>query len=325
MITDVPGIRVGHATDRAGLTGCSVVLCDRPAVGGVELRGWATGIHGLDFLDPRHLIPTLNGVILSGGSAFGLEAVFGVLQHLEERGIGFKVGPTVVPHVASAILFDLTVGDHRARPTRAMGYQACLNARPGPVDEGNVGAGTGATVGKLFGIMQAMKGGVGCASARVGEGIVGALVAVNAFGDVRDPETGQLLAGTRTAPDAWQLVDTAAELRRGTPLPRFGSPQHTTIGVVATNCRFTKPEATKVAQLGMLGFARVLSPPHTGVDGDALFCLSVGDIPADLTVTGLAAADAVAQAVVRAIKAAASLPGLPAWNELRAGLPPRRS
>lgn len=318
MITDVPGIRVGHATDQAGLTGCSVILCDRPAVGGVELRGWAVGIHGLDFLDPRHLVPTLNAVVLSGGSAFGLETVFGVMHYLEERGVGFKAGPTVIPHVAGAILFDLTVGDHRARPTRAMGYTACLNATSGPVEEGNVGAGAGATVGKLFGVNRGMKGGIGSASAHVGGGIVGALVAVNALGDVRDPTTGQLLAGTRDAPTGRRLVDTASELQRGTPLPVFGSAQHTTIGVLATTFRLSKPEATKVAQLGMLGFARALSPPHTAVDGDALFCLSVGDVHADLTAVGLAAADMVAQAIVRAIKTAASLPGLPAWKDLTA-------
>lgn len=320
MITDVPGIRVGHFTDRAGLTGCSVVLCDRPAVGGVELRGWATGIAGLDLLDPRHLVPTLNAVVLAGGSAFGLEAVFGVMQYLEERGVGLTAGPTVVPLVAGAILFDLTVGDHRARPTRAMGYQACLNAKAGPIEEGSVGAGTGATVGKLFGIARAMKGGVGSASTKVGDIMVGALVAVNAVGDVRDPETGQVLAGTRDRPDGRQLVDTAAELRRGTPPPAFGPRQNTTIGVIATNCRLSKPEATKVAQLGMLGFARVLSPPHTAVDGDALFCVAVGDAPAEVTAIGLAAADVVAQAIVRAIKAATSLPGLPAWKDLRADL-----
>ncbi len=320
MITDVPGVRVGHFTDREGLTGCSVVLCDQPAVGAVELRGWATGVHGLDFLDPRHLVPTLNSVILCGGSAFGLEAVYGVMQYLEERGIGFKAGPTVVPHVAGAVLFDLTVGDPRARPTRATGYQACLNARAGTVEEGNVGVGTGTTVGKLFGIRQAMKGGLGTASARAGEGVVGALIAVNAFGDVRDPETGRLLAGTRNAPDGQRLVDTAAELRRGTPLAGFGPPQHTTIGVLATTCRLTKSEALKVAQLGMLGFARVLSPPHAAVDGDALFCLSVGEVQADLTAVGLAASDAVAHAIVRAIKAAVSLPGLPACKDLRPAL-----
>ncbi len=320
MITDVPGIRVGHFTDLAGITGCSVVLCDQPAVGGVEVRGWAFGVHGLDFLDPRHLVPTLDGVVLSGGSAFGLEAVFGVMQYLEERGVGFKAGPTVVPHVAGAILFDLGVGDYRARPTRATGYRACLDATPGPVVEGNVGAGTGATVGKLFGIRQAMKGGLGSASVRVGEAIVGALVAVNAFGDVRDPDSGHLLAGARNAPDDLRLVDTAAELRRGTPLRGFGPPQHTTIGVLATNCKLTKAEAAKVAQLGMLGFARALSPPHTAVDGDVLFCLSVGGLPAEVTTLGWAAADAVAWAIVRAIKAATPLPDLPAWTD-RSGRP----
>lgn len=315
MITDVPGIRVGHATDASGLTGCTIVLADPEAVGGVELRGWATGIHGLDFLDPRHLTPTVNGVMLAGGSAFGLEAVWGAMQYLEAHGIGFPVGRTVVPHVAGAILFDLNVGDHRARPDRSMGYRACSNAKPGPVEEGNVGAGTGASVGKLFGIARAMKGGVGSASVKVGELVVGALVAVNALGDVRDPETGQLLAGARDSASGTKLVDSAEALRRGTAPAGF-APQHTTIGVVATNCRLAKPEATKVAQLAMLGFARALSPPHTAVDGDALFCLSLGELRADLTTVGLAGADAVARAISRAIRAASSLPGLPAWKDL---------
>lgn len=315
MITDVPGIRVGHATDPIGMTGCTVVLADRPAVGAVELRGWANAVHGQDFLDPRHLVPTLDGVVLCGGSAFGLEAVFGVMQHLEEAGVGFRVGPTVVPHVAGAVLFDLGVGDFRARPTRALGYQAAKAARAGPVEEGNVGAGTGATVGKLFGLGRAMKGGVGSASASVGPVRVGALVAVNALGDVRDPETGALLAGARDRPDGRLLVDTMRALARGTPLGGF-APQNTTIGVVATNARLSKPEAAKIAQLGLLGFARALSPAHTGVDGDTLFCLSVGDLPTDLTALGLAAAEAVARAIARAVRAAASLPGLPALRDL---------
>ena len=315
MITDVPGIRVGHATDTRGLTGCTVVLADRPAVGGVELRGGAYAVHGLDFLDPRHLVPTLDGVILCGGSAFGLEAVYGVMQYLEERGVGFRAGPTVVPHVAGAVLFDLGLGDSRARPGRAMGYQAAQAARTGAVEEGNVGAGTGATVGKLFGLPRAMKSGIGTASGRIGEVVVGALVAVNALGDVRDPETGVLLAGARDKPDGVRLIDTARALAAGAPPPSF-APRHTTLGVVATNARLTKSEATKVAQLGMLGFARALSPPHTGVDGDALFCLSVGDLTADLTNVGLAAADAVARAIGRAVRAAASLPGLPASKDL---------
>jgi L-aminopeptidase/D-esterase-like protein len=315
MITDVPGICVGHASDLTGLTGCTIILAEREAVGGVELRGWATGVHGLDFLDPRHLAPTVNGVMLAGGSAFGLEAVWGAMQYLEERGVGFHVGPTVVPHVAGAILFDLNVGNPKARPNRAMGYQACLDAKSGPVSEGNVGAGTGATVGKLFGIARAMKGGVGTASVRNRELVVGALVAVNALGDVRDPETGRLLAGARDSANGRKLVDSAEAFRRGVPLTGFAA-RHTTIGVIAANCRLTKPEASKVAQLAMLGFARALSPPHTAVDGDVLFCLSVGELRSDLTTVGLAAADAVAHAISRAVKAAASLPGLPAWKKL---------
>ncbi|MFQ5521584.1 MAG: P1 family peptidase, partial [Candidatus Methylomirabilia bacterium] len=316
MITAVPGIRVGHYTDEIGLTGCSVALCDRPAVGGVELRGWATGVHGLDFLDPRHLVPTLDGVVLSGGSAFGLEAVFGAMQYLEEQGRGFQAGPTVVPHVPGAILFDLNVGTPNARPTRAMGYRACLAATSDSVQEGNVGAGTGATVGKLFGIGRAMKGGIGSASVRISKAVVGALVAVNALGDVRDAENGRLLAGARDAPNGRRLIDSAALMQQGTAPPGFRPLEHTTIGVIATDARLSKAEAAKAAQLGMMGFARALSPPHTHLDGDVLFCLSLGDVEVELTALGLAAGEAVARAIARAVKAAASLPGLPSWQEL---------
>ncbi len=316
MITDVPGVRVGHATDPAGLTGVTVVLCDRPAVAGAELRGGANDVVGLDFLDPRHLVGTVDGVVLGGGSRFGEEAVSGVLRWLEARGVGFPVGPTVVPHVPGAFLFDLGIGDPRARPTAEMGRAAAAAAAPGPVPEGSVGAGTGATVGKLCGMARAMRGGIGSASARLGDLVVGALVAVNALGDVRDPETGRLVAGTRDAPGGRRLVDSAAALRSGAVLQRLGAPAHTTIGVVATNARLSKAEASKVAALGMLGFARALSPPHTAVDGDTLFALSVGDVPADPTRAGLLAADAVARAIVRAVRAATSLPGLPAVADL---------
>lgn len=314
-IADVPGVRVGHATDAVGLTGCSVVLCEGPAVGGVTLRGWANAVHGLEFLDPRHLVPTLDAVLLAGGSAYGLEAVWGVMRYLEEKGVGFRAGPTVVPHVAGAILFDLGVGDMRARPTREMGYAATAAAAPGAPAEGSVGAGTGATVGKLYRMERAMRGGIGSASARAGGVIVGALVAVNAVGDVRDPDTGALLAGARDAADGRRLVDTARAMRAGAALPGF-APEHTTIGVVATDARLGKAEATKVAELAMTGFARALSPPHTGVDGDTLFALSVGDVRADVTAVGLAAAEAVARAIARAVRAATSLPGLPAARDL---------
>jgi L-aminopeptidase/D-esterase-like protein len=318
MITDVPGIRVGHVTDPIGLTGVTVVLCDQPAACGVELRGWANDVVGLDHLDPRHLVERVDGVVLGGGSRFGEASVYGVMRYLEERKVGYRAGPAVVPHVPGAFLFDLGVGDHRCRPTADMGYAAAAAAAPGALAEGSVGAGTGATVGKLHHLGQAMRGGLGSASTRLGDVVVGALVAVNAVGDVRDPDSGVLLAGTRQAPDSLRLLDTARALRGGEGLGRFGGgPQHTTIGVVATDARLTKPEAAKVASLAMLGFARALSPAHTAFDGDTLFALSLGHADADVTRLGLAAADAVARAIARGVLAATSLPGLPAARDLR--------
>jgi len=293
-----------------------VVLCERPAVCGAELRGGANDVVGLDYLDPRHLVPTVNGIVLGGGSRFGGEAIWGVMRWLETRGQGFPAGPTVVPHVPGAFLFDLNVGDGRARPTREMGYEAAAGAAGGAVAEGNVGAGTGATVGKVHRIARAMRGGIGSAAARLNDVVVGALVAVNAVGDVRDPDTGLLIAGAREAPDSRRLVDSAQALAASGGLERFAAPEHTTIGVVATNARLGKADAAKLASLAMLGFARVLSPPHTAFDGDTLFALSVGDRPADLTRLGLAAADAVARAIVRGVRAATSLPGLPAARDL---------
>ena len=316
MITDVPGIRVGHASDPVGLTGVSVVLCERPAVAGVELRGGANDVSGLDYLDPRHLVPVVNGVVLGGGSRFGGESIYGVLRWLEEHGIGFAFGAATIPHVPGAFIYDLPVGDPRARPTREMGYAAAAAAVAGPVAEGNVGAGTGASVGKLHLIARAMRGGIGSASARVGAATVGALVVVNAVGDVRDPETGALVAGTRDAAGGRRLIDSARALREDRDLVRFTAPENTTVGVIATDARLTKAQAGTLASLGMLGFASALSPPHTAADGDTLFALSLGDVPADLTRLGLAAADAVGRAIVRAVRAAVSLPALPAARDL---------
>jgi L-aminopeptidase/D-esterase-like protein len=315
LITDVSGIRVGHATDPVALTGVSVVMCDRPAVAGVELRGGANDVIGLDYLDPRHIVPTIDAVVLGGGSRFGGEAIWGATRWVEEQGIGYRAGAHVVPHVAGAFLFDLSVGDGRVRPTREMGYAAAAAARSGPVAEGNVGAGTGASVGKLFLLARAMRGGIGTASVRVGAATVGALVAVNSVGDVRDPDSGRLIAGTRDAPEGRQLIDSVLSMRGQSGLGRF-APEHTTIGVIATDARLTKPEAARLASLGMLGFAAALSPPHTSFDGDTLFALSVGDVSMDITRLGLAAAEAVARAIVRGIRAAVSLPGLPAARDL---------
>ncbi len=222
----IPGLRVGHVTDAVGLTGCTVILSDAPAVGGVEIRGWAAGVHGLEFLDPRHLVPTLDGVVLAGGSAFGLEAIWGVMRYLEERGVGFTTSQTVVPHVAGAILYDLGLGDPTARPDRAMGHRAAAAARPGPVAEGNVGAGTGASVGKLHGIARATKGGLGCAVLERDGVHLGALMAVNAVGDVRDPDTGRLIAGARDAADGRRLDRHRRRARRGRPAAHVPPDQH---------------------------------------------------------------------------------------------------
>jgi L-aminopeptidase/D-esterase-like protein len=311
----IPGVHVGHVTDLGSLTGCTAILPERPAVGALEIAGWAAGVHGIEFLDPRHVAPTLDGIVLAGGSAFGLEAVWGAMEYLEEHGRGFAVSRTVVPHVGGAIIFDLNVGDPRVRPDRAMGYAACAAARAGPVEEGNVGAGTGATVGKLYGIERAMRGGLGVSRVERDGIVTAALMVVNAVGDVRDPVTGRLIAGARDAADGRHLVDSAAALEAGVPPQQF-RPVNTTIGVIATTAALGKAEAARVARLGLEGFGRALSPPHLPMDGDALFCLSVGDARSDLASLGEAAAEAVAAAIARAVLCATSLPGLPAASDL---------
>jgi L-aminopeptidase/D-esterase-like protein len=311
-------VAVGHATDPVGLTGCTAVLCPGGAVAGVEIRGWASGVLGLDVLDPRHLVERIHAVVLAGGSAFGLEAAFGVMAALERRGVGFPTSAGPVPLVVGAVLYDLGRGDARARPGRAMGEQAAAAAGPGPVAEGSLGAATGATVGKLFGPGRAMAGGLGTASRRVGPARVGALVAVNAAGDVRDPDTGRLLAGARDTAGGRRLVDTAAALRAGRVHAGFGG-QHTTIGVVATDAALSKPHAALLAGFAHGGLARTLSPPHTTVDGDTLFALSTGTVAVPLDTLGLAAAECVAEAVVRAVRAATAHDDLPAWRDVGPG------
>ncbi len=316
MLTAIPGIRVGHSTDKTGCTGCTVILCPEGTVGGVDIRGSAAGTRELDALSPMHLVPHVHAIVLAGGSAFGLDAAGGVMQYLEEQGIGFDVQVTRVPIVPAAILFDLRLGDAFARPTASMGYAACQQAAAGVFAEGSVGAGTGATVGKLFGIAQATKSGLGSAVLSLADGLkVAALVAVNAFGDVRDPMTGALLAGARETVESRRLVDTAAAMRRGV-LPRGYKVENTTLAVVASNARLTKLEATKIAQMAQHGLVRAIAPVHTTLDGDLVVGLATGEVRADVNAVGLAAADVVAEAIVRAVKTATSLGGLPAWKDL---------
>lgn len=293
-----------------------MVLCPEGTVGGVDIRGSAAGTRELDALSPMHLVPHVHGVLLAGGSAFGLDAAGGVMRYLEEHGIGFDVEVTRVPIVPAAILFDLRLGDAFARPDASMAYAACQQATAGPFPEGSVGAGTGATVGKLFGISRATKSGLGSAALNLPGGLkVGALAVVNAFGDVRDPATGVLLAGARNAPDSRTFADTAAAMRRGV-LPRRYRPENTTLALVATNARLTKLEATKIAQMAQHGLVRAISPVHTTLDGDLVISLATGEVEAETNAVGVAAAEAVAEAILRAVKTATPLGGLPAWRDL---------
>ena len=314
-ITLVEGIRVGHATDVEACTGCTVILCDGGAVGGVDVRGWASGTRELDALAPHHLVDKVDGILLAGGSAFGLEAAAGVMRYLEERGTGFDVGVTKVPIVPGAILFDLGIGDFRTRPDAAMGYRACEAAHEGRMEEGSVGVGTGATVGKLFGVRHAMKGGVGTTSVELPGGLkVGALAAVNAFGDVRDPSTGAIVAGARD-PATGLPADTFLQMKQG-HLRRAFHIQSTTLAVIATNARLTKGEAILVARMGQGGLARTVSPVHTAFDGDIIFTLATGRVEGDANLVGQAGAEVVAAAILRAVKTATSLGGVPTYQDL---------
>jgi L-aminopeptidase/D-esterase-like protein len=305
-ITDVPGIRVGHATNAEAMTGCTVVLCPKEgAVGGVDQRGGAPGTRETDLLRPMHMVERAHAVLLAGGSAFGLDAAGGVVRWLEERGIGFDARAARVPIVPAAILFDLDVGDASIRPDAAMGYAACEAATGGAVAEGSIGAGTGCTVGKVLGPGQASKAGLGTASADLGGGlVVGALVAVNAFGDVVDPHSGEILAGAR-APIGSGFADTLATMKGlvGKTVLRFAGGSHTVIGVVATNARLSKEGANKVAQMAHDGLARTIRPAHTMFDGDTLFALATGQKKADANLIGGYAAEVVAEAILRAVRA----------------------
>ena len=308
-LTDIPGIRVGHVSDFDAITGCTAILCERGATGGVDIRGSASGTEETPTLDPTHVDPTVHGICLAGGSAFGLEAASGVRRYLESRGAGVYTPAGRVPIVAAAILYDLGIGKSRVRPNVAMGEAAAAAATTDAVPEGSVGAGTGATVGKYFGMRQAMKSGIGSYTVTLPGGVmVSSLVAVNAFGDVRDWKTGKIVAGARTAPDSGDFADTEEQMKLRPPGGLVRA--NTTLAVVATNAKLSKTEVTKLAQFATLGVARSIYPVHTMLDGDTTFALSIGDLAANLNTLGTAAAEAVANAVVRAVKTAKSLGGV---------------
>lgn len=312
-LTDIPGILVGHASDYDGLTGITVILCENGAVAGGDIRGSATGLTEWDLLNPMHVTDRIHGVTFAGGSAFGLEAASGVRRFLAQKGVGFKTGGGVVPLVVGAILYDLGIGKKTVRPSREMGEVAAAAATAAPVVEGAIGAGTGATVGKILGMKQAMKSGIGSwtvALAGPNAGVlVSALAVVNALGDVRDPATGRTIAGARRSPESAEFADSPAVMKSTTATGFTKS--NTTLVVVATNALLTKVEASKLAQLGQLGVARSIYPVNTMSDGDIVVALSTGTMRAPVDALGVAAAEAVTESILRAVKLAPSLGGIP--------------
>ncbi|MDT7837376.1 P1 family peptidase [Aquabacterium sp. OR-4] len=328
-ITDIAGLAVGHWTSPQRPTGCTVLLCPQGAVAGVDVRGAAPGTRETDLLHPLATLETVHALLLTGGSAFGLDAATGVMRWLEEHGHGVQVGPKPregssdrpirVPIVPAAVLFDLWVGDARIRPDAAAGHAACVAASTAHPAQGSVGAGAGATVGKLFGIHSAMKGGIGTASIKVGAITVAALIAVNAIGDVVDPASGRVIAGAR-GPDGRTPLDTLAALCDGQLPAHLMDGMATTIGIVATDARLTKAQANKLASMAHDGLARSINPVHTATDGDALFAVATGGSgkPGHLSVLGALAAEVTARAVLNAVRAAHGLaePDLPSAREL---------
>lgn len=313
--TDIDDIKVGHAHNLDAGTGCTVVICEKGATAGIDVRGGAPGTRESDLLNPVNLVEKIHAVVLAGGSAFGLDAASGVMQYLEERNIGFDVQVTRVPIVCGAALFDLTIGDYRIRPDKEMGYQACRNATNQACAEGSVGAGAGATVGKILGMGRAMKSGLGCHAIQVGALKIGAIVAVNCLGDVIDPETGERLAGLLNK-DLTELADTEAVMIQSYAEKKNLFAGNTTIGIIASNAILTKSQATKLASMAQNGYARTMRPAHSMFDGDTIFTMATGRVEADLSVLGLLSARVMERAVIAAVKNARPLFGLKCWADL---------
>jgi L-aminopeptidase/D-esterase-like protein len=318
-LTALQGLAVGHAALRDAPSGCTVIIPQNGAVAGVDVRGGAPGTYGTDSLNPLAITDRVHGLFFAGGSAFGLNVADGLRTFLKAQNVGFDSGCGLIPVVAGAIIFDLGINDTGRHPDAALGYTACQNASSAPVAEGSVGAGLGATVGKLCGPDRAMKSGLGSAFFRARTGVeVGALIVVNALGDIVDPALGRPIAGCRKSPASRELIDAERELQGMTRLHLFLDGQHTVVGTVATNVRLTKVQLTKVAQMAHDGLARTIYPAHTLYDGDTLFALSCGELEdVDVTIVGALAAQVTAQAVLRAVRKARSGGGnLPACEDL---------
>ena len=322
VITDVEGVLVGHATDLEGVTGCTVVRFEKKAVGGGFIPGMASGTRSADLFRSIHLRDEVHAYFLCGGSAFGLDATGGVMKYLEERGVGFDVSCTRIPRVPSAVIFDLPLGDCVRRPDSTMGYQACANASSGPVEHGSVGVGTGATVGKFYGLNRAMKGGVGSACLEGPCGRVGALVVVNSFGDVVDYDTGEPLAGLRDE-SGKRMISTAREMKTKKITKGFDfgfrEEQNTALAVIAVDAMLIKPELNIISLMAQRGLVKTIDPIHTTFDGDVIFAASLGNYTGevDLNLIGLLAEEALGRAVNDAIRSAKGLAGIPSYGDLK--------
>lgn len=314
-ITDVCGIKVGHAQDKNAGTGCTVIIIEKGAVAGVDVRGAAPGTRETDLLDPSNTVQKVHAIYLSGGSAFGLDGAAGVMEFLEEKGIGFQAGSVKVPIVPGAVIFDLDIGDSSVRPNKVMGYQACVNASNMQTDEGCVGAGTGATVGKYFGISRCMKGGIGTASIKDNKLVVGALVVVNAFGDIVNPTNGKILAGALDE-EKKQFARQNQLLYNQESAENNPFLRNTTLGVVATNAKMSKAEAKRLSMSAHDGFAKSIFPSHTLYDGDVIFSLATGEIITDLNRITLLSVYVISLAIQRAILEASMMFGIPSHNEI---------
>lgn len=312
-ILDVKGIKVGQVEDKEGLTGCTVIICEEGGVCGVDVRGSAPGTRETDLLDPINMVQKVHAIVLSGGSAFGLESTCGVSRYLEEKGIGFDVGVAKVPIVTGAVLFDLGVGDHKCRPDIEMGYKACQIANNIELKQGNYGAGCGATVGKIRGSEFCTKGGVGSYSIKLDNGlVVSAIIAVNAFGDVY--ENGQVIAGVLND-DKTDFLNTYDLMKKGVNKGGFNI-DNTTIGAVVTNAKLSKAECKKISQMAHNGFAKSIFPIHTPHDGDTIFTLSTGEVETDITLLGSIASEVVEKSVISAIKNASKTNNILSYNEI---------
>ena len=317
-ITDVSGVRVGHFSDFEAITGCTVILFDKEATGAIDLRGGGTSTRQIDGLLPYHSYGRIHGILLTGGSGYGLDAAGGVVKYLEEQRVGLDVGyGEIVPSVPTAVIFDLGIGNGKVRPNAGMGYGACLNASASPLEEGSVGVGAGATIGKIFGLKTATKGGVGAASYSLENGtIIGVIVVVNAFGDVVDSRNGEIIAGVRNSPDGKEFLGTVDLFKRGFT-QRLVPFENTTLAVIATNGKFLKGDLIRIARIGQTGITRVIMPSHTVTDGDLVFAVSCGVDEGDANAVGIAAAELISESIIRAVRAAKSLGGIPSWQDVR--------